>query len=73
MYNSLEKMINREVNISTLEYYGKHLGWIYMGHNLNKTLLIFVDNLINGRELRVVVEFVSKDRVKIKKIIKKYF
>ena len=39
MYNTLNKMLGREVNVSTLDHYSKHLGWLYMGHNKNKTLL----------------------------------
>ena len=73
MHNTLEKMIGKEVNIETLERYGNHLGWLYMGYNKRRTSLIFVDDLINGREIDVIVEFVSNERVKIKKVIKRYF
>ena len=73
MHNTLEKMIGREINIETLERYGEHLSWLYMGYNKRRTSLIFVDDLINGREIDVIVEFISNERVKIKKVIKRYF
>ena len=73
MIDGLNKTLGKEVYIDVLESYAKYYGWIYMGHNLQRTLLIFIDDFVNGREIDVVVDFISEDRVKVKEIIKKYF
>ena len=73
MINVLNKALGKEVDIDTLEFFANRNDWIYMGKDLFEDTLIFIDDFVNGREIDVMVEFVSEDRVKIKKIIKKYF
>ena len=73
MIDGLNNTLGKEVDIDILESYAKYNGWIYMGHDLQRTLLIFIDDFVNGREIDVIVDFVSEDRVKVKEIIKKYF
>ena len=73
MIDGLNNTLGKEVDIDILESYAKYNGWIYMGHNPQRTLLIFIDDFVNGREIDLVVDFVSEDRVKVKEIIKKYF
>ena len=72
MIDGLNKALGKEVDINVLESYAKYYGWIYMGHNLQRNSLIFIDDFVNGREIDVVVDFVSENKVRIKEIIKRY-
>ena len=73
MIDGLNNTLGKEVDIDILESYAKYNGWIYMGKDLFENTLIFIDDFVNGREIDLVVDFVSEDRVKVKEIIKRYF